>query len=56
MATKGRILIVDDDADFAKSTKMILLADDYEVVIASDGKEGLERFRKKSPISSSWTS
>ncbi|MBC7357965.1 MAG: response regulator transcription factor [Desulfacinum sp.] len=49
MATKGRILIVDDDADFAKSTKMILLADDYEVVIASDGKEGLRKVQEEKP-------
>lgn len=49
MATKAKILIVDDDADFAKSTKMILLADGYEVVIASDGKEGLRKVQEEKP-------
>ncbi len=49
MATKAKILIVDDDADFAKSTKMILLADGYEVVIASDGKEGLRKIQEEKP-------
>lgn len=49
MATKAKILIVDDDADFAKSTKMILLADGYEVVIASDGKEGLRKIQEQKP-------
>ncbi len=49
MATKGRILIVDDDPDFTKSTKMILLADGYEVVTASDGKQGLEKVKEANP-------
>lgn len=49
MATKAKILIVDDDADFAKSTKMILLADGYEVLIASDGKEGLRKIQEQKP-------
>lgn len=49
MATKAKILIVDDDADFAKSTKMILLADGYEVVLASDGKEGLRKVQEEKP-------
>jgi DNA-binding response OmpR family regulator len=41
MATKGKILIVDDDADFVKTTKMILLADGYEVAVAGDARQGL---------------
>ncbi|OIP97611.1 MAG: hypothetical protein AUK55_04235 [Syntrophobacteraceae bacterium CG2_30_61_12] len=49
MAAKGKILIVDDDPDFTKSTKMILLADGYEVVTASDGKQGLEKVREAVP-------
>lgn len=49
MATKGKILIVDDDPDFVKTTKMILLADGYEVVTAGDGKEGLQKVRGDQP-------
>lgn len=49
MATKGKILIVDDDPDFTKSTKMFLLADGYQVVTASDGKQGLEKIREVAP-------
>lgn len=49
MATKGRILIVDDDPDFVKTTKMILLADGYEVVVAEDGQEGLEKIKGSQP-------
>jgi len=49
MATKGRILIVDDDPDFVKTTKMILLADGYEVLVANDGKMGLEKIKEVKP-------
>lgn len=49
MATKGRILIVDDDPDFVKTTKMILLADGYEVVVAEDGRQGLEKIKEHKP-------
>ncbi len=49
MATKGRILIVDDDPDFVKTTKMILLADGYEVVVAEDARQGLEKIKESRP-------
>jgi len=49
MAAKGRILIVDDDPDFVKTTKMILLSDGYEVVVANDGKQGLEKVKESNP-------
>lgn len=49
MATKGKILIVDDDPDFVKTTKMILLADGYEVAVANDGKQGLDKIKDVKP-------
>lgn len=49
MATKGKILIVDDDPDFVKTTKMILLTDGYEVFWAGDGKEGLVKAKELQP-------
>jgi CheY-like chemotaxis protein len=49
MAAKGKILIVDDDPDFIKTTKMILMTDGYEIVTASDGKEGLQMIREAKP-------
>jgi DNA-binding response OmpR family regulator len=49
MATKGKILIVDDDPDFQKTTKMILLTDGYEVFTAGDGKEGLTMAKEVKP-------
>ena len=49
MATKGRILIVDDDPDFVKTTKMILIADGYEVTVAEDARQGLEKIKESQP-------
>lgn len=49
MAIKGKILIVDDDPDFQKTTKMILLTDGYEVFTAGDGKEGLAMVKEVKP-------
>jgi DNA-binding response OmpR family regulator len=49
MATKGKILIVDDDPDFVKTTKMILLTDGYEIFAAGDGKEGLIKIKEVKP-------
>lgn len=49
MAAKGRILIVDDDPDFVKTTQMILMSGGYEVVVANDGKQGLEQVKDSAP-------
>ena len=49
MTTKGKILIVDDDPDFVKATKMILIADGYEVVVAEDSRQGLDKIKENRP-------
>jgi CheY-like chemotaxis protein len=49
MVVKGKILIVDDDPDFIKTTKMILMTEGYEIVTASDSKEGLKILREVKP-------
>ncbi|NLI34827.1 MAG: response regulator [Deltaproteobacteria bacterium] len=49
MSTKGKVLIVDDDPDFVKTVKMVLLADGYEVAVASESKKGLEKVREYKP-------
>jgi CheY-like chemotaxis protein len=49
MVVKGKILIVDDDPDFIKTTKMILMTEGYEIVTASDSKEGLKILREAKP-------
>lgn len=49
MASKGKILIVDDDPDFVKTTQMILANDGYEVTSAGDGKQGLHKVKEVNP-------
>ena len=44
-----RILMVDDDVDFAEAVKILLESKDYEVILAYDGKEGLEKARTVNP-------
>ena len=49
MAKKAKILLVDDDADFVDSIKIVLESKDYEVIVASEGEEGLRRAREENP-------
>lgn len=49
MAGKGKVLIVDDDPDFVKTTKMILISDGYEVIVATDARQGLEMVKESRP-------
>jgi CheY-like chemotaxis protein len=42
MASKKRILLVDDDVDFLEINKAALVAAGYDVVMAHDSKEGLK--------------
>jgi len=44
-----KILVVDDDKDFIKITSMILRANNYEVVTAANGEQGLKVMRKEKP-------
>ncbi len=46
---KKKILLVDDDVDFAEATKVILESKSYDVSIAHDGQEGLEKVRTEKP-------
>lgn len=43
-----RILMVDDDRDFVESTKAVL-EEKYEVLVAYDGDEGIEKARAEKP-------
>lgn len=45
----ARILIVEDDADMARSLQLELKLNSYEVIVAKDGKEGLSRFQDNDP-------
>ena len=44
MVMKGTVLIVDDDASVRNSIQKVLRAENYEVLLAADGEEALERF------------
>jgi CheY-like chemotaxis protein len=44
-----RILIIDDDPDFVKSTGIVLKSAGYEVLEAYSGKEGLEKSNTDNP-------
>ncbi len=48
-ATKKKILLVDDDADFLWLTARMLEKLDYDVLQARSGEEGLSRFKKERP-------
>jgi CheY-like chemotaxis protein len=44
-----KVLIIDDDPDFVKSTGTILKSGGYEVVEAFSGREGLEKSKAEMP-------
>jgi two-component system alkaline phosphatase synthesis response regulator PhoP len=50
MAKTPKILLIDDDPDFVEVTRKILeKGPAYQVVIAVNGKEGLEKAKKERP-------
>jgi len=49
MASKHKILIVDDDADFAEAIASFLEANGYQVLQARDGSEGLRIAKAERP-------
>ena len=46
---KKKILLVDDDVDFAEATKLILESKSYDVILAHDGKECLNKVHAVQP-------
>jgi len=46
---KAKILLVDDDADFVESTKIVLESKPYEVIVANNGDEALRKAREEKP-------
>lgn len=46
---KKRILIVDDEPDMMEAIKFRLEESKYEVLMATDGEEGLKRAREEKP-------
>ncbi len=49
MAARGKVLIVDDDADLRQVMRRALEADHFEVLAASDGQKGLWLMREQRP-------
>jgi CheY-like chemotaxis protein len=49
MNKKARILLVDDDADFVESTRIVLESKPYDVIVAKDGDEGLQKAKETKP-------
>ncbi len=49
MKQKAKILVIDDDADLATVMKGALESKSYEVIVAYNGKEGLEKAKKEKP-------
>lgn len=49
LPTKHRILIVEDQAAIINMVKMRLEANNYDVITAGNGQEGLEKARKENP-------
>ena len=45
----AKILVIDDDRDFIKITRIILQSKGYDVITAADGEEGLKVMRREKP-------
>lgn len=46
---KAKILVIEDDLDMIETLKITLESKDYDVVSATDGKEGLEKVASEKP-------
>ena len=49
MARQAKILIVDDDPVFVQATKAVLESRNYQVRVAFDGDEGLQKTQEERP-------
>ena len=49
MDSQAKILVIDDDPVFVKTTKTILESRNYQVITAFDGDEGLQKARDEEP-------
>lgn len=46
---KTRILLIEDDLDMAEAIRLRLEANDFEIIVAHDGMEGLNKARTENP-------
>ena len=49
MNEKKKILVVDDDKDYIKFVRTVLTREDFDVISAMDGKEGLTKATTECP-------
>lgn len=49
MKRKAKILIVDDDADFVESTRIVLESKPYDVIVAVNGADALRQAAEEKP-------
>lgn len=49
MEKKNKILVIEDEPDLREGIRVILERGNYEVIVAADGKEGLDKARKEYP-------
>jgi DNA-binding response OmpR family regulator len=49
METRAKILLIDDDPDFVQATKTVLESKPYDVIVAYNGEEGLQKTRDENP-------
>jgi CheY-like chemotaxis protein len=49
MDRKSKILLIDDDIDFVQATSKVLESKSWEVIVAFNGEEGLQKARKEKP-------
>ncbi len=49
MDKQHKILIIDDDPDFVESISHILKAKSYDVIVAVNGEEGIQKIRSEKP-------
>ena len=45
----AKILLVDDEVDFREATKNIVEKESYDVIVASQGDEGVQKAREEHP-------
>ncbi|MFC1939542.1 PleD family two-component system response regulator [Chloroflexota bacterium] len=49
MEKRAKILLVDDDLDFIEATKTVLETEPYQVIVANEGNEALQKAREENP-------
>jgi len=49
MDRKPKILLIDDDIDFVQATNKVLESKPWEIIVAFNGEDGLQKARKEKP-------